>query len=129
MVEDPLVKITSGPSPTISAARLRMRPVSPAAQRVSIRRLRPMDQPSSCSPCMNAPWRTDASGSSAASVSSIPTRRIRAGCCARAASGHAAAAPPSKVMNSRRRMGRSGRARGMSKYYQTSPQKYVTKVT
>src|SRR5262249_50206101 len=32
-----------------------------------------------------------------------PMRRIRsAGCCARAASGHAAAAPPSSVMNSRR---------------------------
>jgi hypothetical protein len=31
-----------------------------------------------------------------------PMRRIRSGCCARAASGHAAAAPPSSVMNSRR---------------------------
>ena len=29
-------------------------------------------------------------------------RRIRSGCCARAASGHAAAAPPRSVMNSRR---------------------------
>ena len=29
-------------------------------------------------------------------------RRIRFGCCARTASGHAAAAPPSSVMNSRR---------------------------
>jgi len=29
-------------------------------------------------------------------------RRIRLGCCARAASGHAAAAPPSSVMNWRR---------------------------
>jgi hypothetical protein len=32
-----------------------------------------------------------------------PTTGI-AGCCARAASGHAAAAPPSSVMNSRRPM-------------------------
>jgi hypothetical protein len=32
-----------------------------------------------------------------------PTTGI-AGCCARAASGHAAAAPPSSVMNSRRFM-------------------------
>jgi len=32
-------------------------------------------------------------------------RRIRLGCCARAASGHAAAAPPSSVMNLRRLMG------------------------
>ena len=31
-------------------------------------------------------------------------RRMRSGCCARAASGHAAAAPPRSVMNSRRRM-------------------------
>jgi hypothetical protein len=29
-------------------------------------------------------------------------RRIRSGCCARAASGHATAAPPRSVMNSRR---------------------------
>jgi hypothetical protein len=33
---------------------------------------------------------------------STPTRRIRSPCCARAASGHAAAAPPSSVMNCRR---------------------------
>ena len=33
----------------------------------------------------------------------IPIRRIPLGCCARAASGHAAA-PPSSVMNSRRLM-------------------------
>src|SRR5207253_3817985 len=35
---------------------------------------------------------------------SAPTRRIRSPCCARAASGHATAAPPSSVMNSRRLM-------------------------
>ena len=33
---------------------------------------------------------------------STPMRRIRSPCCARAASGHAAAAPPSSVMNARR---------------------------
>jgi hypothetical protein len=33
---------------------------------------------------------------------SSPTRRIRSPCCARAASGHATAAPPSSVMNARR---------------------------
>ena len=33
---------------------------------------------------------------------STPTRRTRSTCCARAATGHAAAAPPSSVMNSRR---------------------------
>ena len=31
-------------------------------------------------------------------------RRMRSGCCARAASGQTAAAPPKSVMNSRRRM-------------------------
>jgi len=34
-------------------------------------------------------------------------RRIRSGCCARAARGHPAAAPPTSVMNSRRLTGRS----------------------
>ena len=33
---------------------------------------------------------------------STPMRRIRSACCARAVSGHAAAAPPSSVMTSRR---------------------------
>jgi hypothetical protein len=45
-------------------------------------------------------WRSDA----AALTDMNPTKGI-VGCCARAASGHAAAAPPSKVMNSRRLMG------------------------
>ena len=31
-------------------------------------------------------------------------RRIRCGCCARAVSGHAAAAPPNRLTNSRRLM-------------------------
>ena len=35
-------------------------------------------------------------------------RRIRSPCCARAASGHAAAAPPMSVMNSRRFMPNMG---------------------
>ena len=44
------------------------------------------------------------SGSRAAWDMSTPMRRICSRCCARAASGHAAAAPPSSVMNSRRLM-------------------------
>ena len=48
--------------------------------------------------------RTGDSGSSAATAMSTPMRRMRSPCCARAASGHAAAAPPSSVMNSRRPM-------------------------
>jgi hypothetical protein len=35
-------------------------------------------------------------------VSSTPMRQTLPGCCARAASGQTAAAPPSKVMNVRR---------------------------
>jgi hypothetical protein len=42
---------------------------------------------------------------------SATIRRIRSGCCARAASGHAAAAPPSSVMNARLLI-RSPRRRG-----------------
>ena len=41
-------------------------------------------------------------------------RRIRSGCCARAASGHAAAAPPSSVMNSRRSHSITSSARASS---------------
>jgi len=44
-------------------------------------------------------------GSAAARFMSMPTRRIRSPCCARAASGNAAAAPESSAMNSRRFMG------------------------
>jgi hypothetical protein len=42
---------------------------------------------------------------------SIPMRRIASDCCARAASGHAAA-PPSSVMNSRRLIGSLPPAKG-----------------
>ena len=66
----------------------------------SIRTLRPSVQPNCCKPCRNAPMRACPSASSV--VISTPMRRIRSGCCARAANGHAAAAPPSSVMNSRR---------------------------
>ena len=43
--------MTSGENAEISAAYLRMRSASPAVQRYSIRKLRPMVQPCSCSPC------------------------------------------------------------------------------
>ena len=58
--------------------------------------------------------RACASGSSAARFMSTPMRRIRSGCCARAASGHAAAAPPSSVMNSRRSHSITSSARASS---------------
>jgi tripartite-type tricarboxylate transporter receptor subunit TctC len=46
--------------------------------------------------------RAGPSGSSAARFMSTPMRRNRSGCCARAASGHPAAALPSPTMNFRR---------------------------
>src|SRR5262249_15342326 len=61
-----------------------------------------MLQPRSASPCANAAMRAGASGSSAARFMSTPMRRIRSACCARAASGHAAAAPPRSAIKSRR---------------------------
>src|SRR5262249_38998368 len=53
------------------------------------------------SPWCNASARACASASFAVPINT-KICRIRSGCCARAASGQAAAAPPSSVMNSRR---------------------------
>src|SRR5262249_7379542 len=61
----------------------------------------PSLQPSSCRPCWNAAKRACHSGSFAVEAISTPMRRTRSLCCARAASGHVAAAPRI-VMNSRR---------------------------
>jgi hypothetical protein len=47
-------------------------------------------------------------------------RRARSACCARAASGHAAA-PPSSVMNARRPMVRCGFARVVAVFPVCSP--------
>jgi len=66
--------------------------------------VRPFDHPSLPSVCSNAATRGRFPGSSSACPIKTPIRRIRSGCCARAASGHAAAAPPSSVMNERRLM-------------------------
>src|SRR5262245_14565094 len=75
--------------------------------------------------------RAFASGSSMASGMSTPTRRARSACCARAESGHAAAAPPSSVMNSSlqdgaedtmsMRVGLSTRERIMAEQPQAAP--------
>ena len=48
---------TSGPSATSSPAYLRIRSASPAAQRMSMRTLRPSVQPSCCNPPRNAAMR------------------------------------------------------------------------
>ena len=112
-----LAKMTSGASATNSAAYLRVRSASPKApKRYSIRKLRPSLQPNSSSRCRNAASQTCTSGLSAAPDWSTPMRRIRSACCARAASGHVAAAPPSSVMKARRLFIRSPRRRGRASY-------------
>ena len=65
-VEPPCASMTSGASATNSAACLRMASALAVAQRVSIRKLRPMVQPNCCRPCRNAPTRACTSASSAA---------------------------------------------------------------
>ena len=95
---------TSGESAISSAAYLRYRSASPEAQRMSICRFRPLAQPNCCNPCRNPAMRIGPSGSFAPTDCSTPIRRMRLGCCARAANGRLAAAPPSPVMNSRRFM-------------------------
>ena len=106
---------TSGASAASSLASLRSRSGSSVAQRKSICRLRPTVQPFWASACKNAAERTDDWGSSAGRLIKMPTRRIRSLSWACAASGHATAVPPSRVMNSRRctpALTRSPRRRG-----------------
>ena len=92
--------MTSTLSRTNSAAISAKRSERPSAQRTSIATVRPSIQPSSRSRCAKAATH----GLAAEGVG--PTRNPMVGsfvgCCARAASGHAAAAPPSSVMNLRR---------------------------
>jgi hypothetical protein len=60
--------------------------------------------PNLSSPCRNAAMRARDSGSSWGFpvIIRTPIRRIRSGCCARAASGHPATAPVKSVMKSQR---------------------------
>src|SRR5262249_51372370 len=58
----------------------------------------------SCSLCCKAVTRRCPSGSSLEKRVSTPIRCVWSACCPRAASGHAAATPPSSVMNARRLM-------------------------
>ena len=96
-----------------------MRSTSPAAQRSSMRTLRPSLHPSSRSPC-GTPRREASLGSSATPLNT-PIRRIRSGGCARATNGHVAAAPPSSVMNSRRFDAGSPPSRPGAAHYTTPP--------
>jgi len=83
----------------------------PPTQRMSMRMFW-----SSCQPRICMPWRKAAVKDRARGLSELPAstpmRRIRPTCCARAASGHAAAVPPSSLMKSRRPIIRSPRRRG-----------------
>src|SRR5262245_62405670 len=95
--------MTSGASATSSAAYLRILSASAAGQRYSIFTFRPSAQPNCCSACRNAAMLGCKRGSSVSwPPGSTPMRRTRSPCCARAPSGHTAAATPSNVMNSRR---------------------------
>src|SRR5262245_10984514 len=93
--------MTSGANATSSAAYLRVFPASPALQRYSNSTLTPAVQPNCFRVSASAATRAWPSGSPAGVTMSTPIRRIRSGCCARAAIGHTAA-PPSSVMKSRR---------------------------
>jgi hypothetical protein len=95
-------RMTSGANAANSTACLRTCSASVVAQRVSICTFQPSVQPDSASPCRNAAMRLSYSRSPAVAATSTPMRRIRSLCCARAGSGHAAAAPPSSEMNWRR---------------------------
>jgi hypothetical protein len=110
------VRMRSGCCATSSFANRCINSTSSAAQRRSIRVLRPYAQPTFWRPSRNAAIQACPSRSVSAYAISTPMRLIRSDCCARAASGHATAAPPSRVMNARRliqspcRLGRKGSA-------------------
>jgi len=96
-----MTTITLGSNATSSLARAFIASTEPPAHRFSIRTLRPSVHPNACSPWTSAALFRSPSESPATSDRNMATRGRRAGCCARAASGHAAA-PPSSVMKSRR---------------------------
>ena len=96
----PDVTMISTLSRTNSDAISAKRSLCPSAQRNSMTTVRRSIQSSSCSRCTNAAAHRLQDEAEAEPrnpmVGSLPA------CCARAASGHTAAAPPSRVMNSRR---------------------------
>src|SRR5262245_13928535 len=101
----PLVAITATCRRTRSAASAGSRSNWFSAQRYTIATFSPSTYPVSFRPWRNARNRSvNASGDL---LSRNPITGI-AGCCPRAGSGHAAAAPPSRVMNSRRFMPNMG---------------------
>ena len=105
----PVETMTSTLSRTNSAAISAKRSARPSAQRYSIAMVRPSIQPKSRNRCTKAAthW-LQAEG---VVVPRNPIVGSFPGCCARAASGHDAAAPLTMVMNSRRLMGLTPRPR------------------
>jgi hypothetical protein len=96
----PVVTMTSTLSRTNSAAISGKRSVRPSPQRYSILMVRPSTHPSSRSRCTKA-----AVHALMAEADAGPKNPIIGGvCCAPAASGQTAAAPPRAKMNSRRFM-------------------------
>jgi uncharacterized protein DUF6166 len=96
----PPVTMTSTFRRTNSAAISAKRSIRPSPQRTSIATLRPSVQPSSRSRCTKAVIH----GPQLEGVAEPKNPIVGSfdGCCARAASGHAAVAPHTSVMNSRR---------------------------
>src|SRR5215470_4499555 len=104
----PVAAMTATCRRTNSATSAGSRSYWPSAQRYSIATFSPSTKPASFRPWRNARSRSEiASGDLG---SRYPITGIAA-CCALAASGHAATAPPSSVMNSRRFMGAPPQAR------------------
>jgi hypothetical protein len=94
------VTMTSTLRRTNSAVISARRSLRPSAQRISIATLRPSVQLSSRSRCTKAA--THSRWEEGVPETRKPMVGRFDGCCARAAIGHVAAAPPSSVMNSRR---------------------------
>jgi hypothetical protein len=99
----PDVTMTSTLSWTNSAANSAERSLRPSPHRYSIVTVRPWIQPSLPSRCSKLASRWPSTD--AVLWPRYPMVGSFAGCCARAASGHAPVAPPSSVMKSRRLMG------------------------
>src|SRR5262249_34954496 len=95
----PNASATSGAARPSSSAYPLSRCGPEAPHRCVSWRLRPLCHPAASSPALNAAARRGESGLVSELVINAPTRAMRP--CARAATGHAAA-PPSKVTNSRR---------------------------
>src|SRR5262249_45652781 len=102
----PDTKMTSGACATNSAAYLRVSSSLPPDHRKSIWTFSPTVHPNCCRACRNAALRFCAWGWFAPQTMRTATRRADLGLlCARAASGQAMPALPTKLMKSRRRIG------------------------